>query len=114
MFEQSRRLSEPLRWGRREKTAVAAALQLPRARARSALGAYALVERLARARRLHRRDVREHARRRPSCTPAAQARQAHLRARSCGSSAAAAACDAPASPPSRAASLRAARPAAAR
>ena len=23
MFEQSRRLSEPLRWGRREKTAVA-------------------------------------------------------------------------------------------
>ncbi len=24
MFEQSRRLSEPLRWGRREKTAVAA------------------------------------------------------------------------------------------
>jgi hypothetical protein len=26
MFEQSRRLSEPLRWGRREKTAVAAAL----------------------------------------------------------------------------------------
>ena len=26
MFEQSRRLSEPLRWGRREKTAVAALL----------------------------------------------------------------------------------------
>jgi hypothetical protein len=26
MFEQSRRLSEPLRWGRREKTAVAVAL----------------------------------------------------------------------------------------
>jgi hypothetical protein len=26
MFEQSRRLSEPLRWGRREKTAVAAVL----------------------------------------------------------------------------------------
>ena len=26
MFDQSRRLSEPLRWGRREKTAVAAVL----------------------------------------------------------------------------------------
>jgi hypothetical protein len=41
MFDQSRRLSEPLRWGRREKTAVAAlagALVL----ALLALGAYAL------------------------------------------------------------------------
>jgi hypothetical protein len=26
MFDQSRRLSEPLRWGRREKTAIAAVL----------------------------------------------------------------------------------------
>jgi hypothetical protein len=41
MFEQSRRLSEPLRWGRREKTAVAlllACLLL----AAAGLGAYAL------------------------------------------------------------------------
>jgi hypothetical protein len=41
MFEQSRRLSEPLRWGRREKTAVAAALSAVLI-ALIALGAYAL------------------------------------------------------------------------
>jgi len=41
MFEQSRRLSEPLRWERREKTAIAAAL-LVLVAALIALGAYAL------------------------------------------------------------------------
>ncbi|HWD10790.1 MAG TPA: hypothetical protein VG366_03035 [Solirubrobacteraceae bacterium] len=41
MFEQSRRLSEPLRWGRREKTAVAAALSCL-VIALVGLGAYAL------------------------------------------------------------------------
>jgi hypothetical protein len=41
MFDQSRRLSEPLRWGRREKTAVAAVLSCL-ALALIALGAYAL------------------------------------------------------------------------
>lgn len=41
MFEQSRRLSEPLRWGRREKTAVAAVLSCL-ALALAGLGAYAL------------------------------------------------------------------------
>jgi len=41
MQEQSRRLAEPLRWGRREKTAVGAALACLAA-ALIALGAYAL------------------------------------------------------------------------
>jgi hypothetical protein len=41
MFEQSRRLSEPLRWGRRERTAVAVALSCLLL-ALIALGAYAL------------------------------------------------------------------------
>jgi len=41
MFEQSRRLSEPLRWGRREKIAVAAALSCL-VLALVGLGAYAL------------------------------------------------------------------------
>jgi hypothetical protein len=41
MFDQSRRLSEPLRWGRREKTAVAALLACV-VLALLALGAYAL------------------------------------------------------------------------
>jgi hypothetical protein len=41
MFEQSRRLSEPLRWGRREKTAVAVVLSCL-ALALLGLGAYAL------------------------------------------------------------------------
>jgi hypothetical protein len=41
MFEQSRRLSEPLRWGRREKTAVAAVLSCLLL-ALLGLGAYAL------------------------------------------------------------------------
>jgi hypothetical protein len=41
MFEQSRRLSEPLRWGRREKTAVAVALSCLLL-ALAGLGAYAL------------------------------------------------------------------------
>jgi len=41
MFEQSRRLSEPLRWGRREKTAVAALLSCLLL-AVIGLGAYAL------------------------------------------------------------------------
>jgi hypothetical protein len=41
MFEQSRRLSEPLRWGRREKAAVAAALSVLLI-ALVGLGAYAL------------------------------------------------------------------------
>jgi hypothetical protein len=41
MFEQSRRLSEPLRWGRREKTAVAALLSVV-VLALLGLGAYAL------------------------------------------------------------------------
>jgi hypothetical protein len=41
MFEQSRRLSEPLRWGRREKTAVAAAISCLLI-ALLALGVYAL------------------------------------------------------------------------
>jgi hypothetical protein len=41
MFEQSRRLSEPLRWGRREKTAVAVLLGCVLL-ALIALGAYAL------------------------------------------------------------------------
>jgi hypothetical protein len=41
MFDQSRRLSEPLRWGRREKTAVAAALSCLLL-ALIGLGAYAL------------------------------------------------------------------------
>ncbi|HEY4452187.1 MAG TPA: hypothetical protein VGN13_11410 [Solirubrobacteraceae bacterium] len=41
MFEQSRRLSEPLRWGRREKMAVAAALSCL-VIALAGLGAYAL------------------------------------------------------------------------
>jgi hypothetical protein len=41
MFEQSRRLSQPLRWGRREKTAVAAVLSCLLL-ALLGLGAYAL------------------------------------------------------------------------
>jgi hypothetical protein len=41
MFDQSRRLSEPLRWGRREKTAVAAVLSCLLL-ALIGLGAYAL------------------------------------------------------------------------
>jgi hypothetical protein len=41
MFDQSRRLSEPLRWGRREKTAVAAVLACL-VLALIGLGAYAL------------------------------------------------------------------------
>jgi hypothetical protein len=41
MYDQSRRLSEPLRWGRREKTAVAALLSCL-AIAAAALGAFAL------------------------------------------------------------------------
>lgn len=41
MFEQSRRLSEPLRWGRRERTIVAVLLSCV-ALALIALGAYAL------------------------------------------------------------------------
>jgi len=41
MFDQSRRLSEPLRWGRREKTAVAV-LAACLALALIALGAFAL------------------------------------------------------------------------
>jgi hypothetical protein len=41
MFEQSRRLSEPLRWGRREKTIVAVLLTCV-ALAVIGLGAYAL------------------------------------------------------------------------
>jgi hypothetical protein len=41
MFEQSRRLSEPLQWGRREKTLVAALLSCV-VLALVALGAYAL------------------------------------------------------------------------
>ncbi len=41
MFDQSRRLSEPLRWGRREKTVVAALLSVT-VLALLALGAYAL------------------------------------------------------------------------
>jgi hypothetical protein len=41
MFEQSRRLSEPLRWGRREKNAIAAVLGCL-VLALAALGAYAL------------------------------------------------------------------------
>src|SRR5665213_1322515 len=41
MQDQSRRVSEPLRWGRREKTAVAAVLSCL-AIALVALGAYAL------------------------------------------------------------------------
>lgn len=41
MFDQSRRLSEPLRWGRREKSAVAAVLAVL-ALALVGLGAYAL------------------------------------------------------------------------
>jgi hypothetical protein len=41
MFERSRRLSEPLRWGRREKTAVAAVLSCLLL-AVLGLGAYAL------------------------------------------------------------------------
>ena len=42
MLEQSKRLSEPLRWGRREKTAVAALLGVRRCSRVIALGAYAL------------------------------------------------------------------------
>jgi hypothetical protein len=41
MFEQSRRLSQPLRWGRREKTAMAVLLSCVLL-ALIALGAYAL------------------------------------------------------------------------
>jgi hypothetical protein len=41
MFEQSRRLSEPLRWGRREKTVVAVLVSCL-ALALIGLGAYAL------------------------------------------------------------------------
>ncbi len=41
MFDQSRRLSEPLRWGRREKTVVAILLSCVLAAA-IGLGAYAL------------------------------------------------------------------------
>jgi hypothetical protein len=41
MFEQSRRLQQPLRWGRREKTALAAVLSCV-VLALIALGAYAL------------------------------------------------------------------------
>lgn len=41
MFEQSRRLSEPLRWGRRERTAVAALVGCLVV-ALAALGVYAL------------------------------------------------------------------------
>jgi hypothetical protein len=41
MFDQSRRLSEPLRWGRREKTAVAALASIV-VLALLGLGAYAL------------------------------------------------------------------------
>jgi hypothetical protein len=43
MFEQSRRLSEPLRWGRRERTAVAA-IAVVALLALVALGAYALTK----------------------------------------------------------------------
>jgi hypothetical protein len=42
MFEQSRRLSEPLRWGRREKTVVAVLVSCV-VLALAGLGAYALV-----------------------------------------------------------------------
>jgi hypothetical protein len=42
MFEQSRRLSEPLRWGRREKTAVAVLVSCV-VLALAGLGVYALV-----------------------------------------------------------------------
>jgi hypothetical protein len=42
MFDQSRRLSEPLRWGRRERTAVAALLACV-VLAVAGLGAYALI-----------------------------------------------------------------------
>jgi hypothetical protein len=41
MFDQSRRLSEPLRWGRREKTAIAVTLSVV-VLALAGLGAYAL------------------------------------------------------------------------
>ena len=41
MFEQSRRLSQPLRWGRREKTALAAVVSCV-VLALIALGTYAL------------------------------------------------------------------------
>ena len=41
MFEQSRRLSQPLKWGRREKTAIAAVLSCL-VLALVALGAFAL------------------------------------------------------------------------
>jgi hypothetical protein len=41
MFEQSRRLSEPLRWGRREKAVIAALLSIA-VLALIGLGAYAL------------------------------------------------------------------------
>jgi hypothetical protein len=44
MFDQSRRLSEPLRWGRREKIAVAAVLSCLLL-ALIGLGAYALTNR---------------------------------------------------------------------
>ncbi len=42
MFDQSRRLSEPLRWGRREKTIVAVLLASCVVLALAGLGAYAL------------------------------------------------------------------------
>ena len=51
MQDQSKRLSEPLRWGRREKTAVASRARVRGCWSRVGLGAYAPHERLARARR---------------------------------------------------------------
>ena len=60
MIEQSRRLSEPLRWGRRERAAVAVVLGCL-VLAVIGLGAYALTSGAPARARLHRRDLREHA-----------------------------------------------------
>jgi hypothetical protein len=61
MFDQSRRLSEPLRWGRREKTASAVLLSCV-ALALIGLGAYALTSGAPARRDCIEPDLREHAR----------------------------------------------------
>ena len=67
MFDQSRRLSEPLRWGRRERTVIAVLLSCV-VLAAIGLGAYALTSGAPARSGLRRRDLRQHARAARSCT----------------------------------------------
>ncbi len=66
MIDRSRRLTEPLLWGRREKTAVAALLACVARWPWPGSGVFALTSGAPARARLHRRDFREHARRRGS------------------------------------------------